>query len=259
MSKFENQTAIVTGGGKGIGQAIARRFAEEGAKVVIWEADEIAGEETTQEILAKGEEAHFFKCDITDEDSIQNALSEVREKFGPPDILINNAGIANVGTATTTSVEDFDKVMEVNAKGMFLCLRNIIPTMVEKKSGVIMNLASIASRLGIADRFAYSASKGAVLAMTLSVARDYVAHGIRCNCICPGRVHTPFVDGFLKKYYPDENDRDEKFDELSKYQPIGRMGEPEEIANIASFLCSAEASFITGGAYDIDGGVMSLK
>jgi NAD(P)-dependent dehydrogenase (short-subunit alcohol dehydrogenase family) len=259
MSKFENQTAIVTGGGKGIGQAIARRFAEEGAKVAIWEADEISGEETTQEILAKGEEAHFFKCDITDEDSIQNALSEVREKFGPPDILINNAGIANVGTATTTSVEDFDKVMEVNAKGMFLCLRNIIPTMVEKKSGVIMNLASIASRLGIADRFAYSASKGAVLAMTLSVARDYVDHGIRCNCICPGRVHTPFVDGFLKKYYPDENDRDEKFDELSKYQPIGRMGEPEEIANIASFLCSAEASFITGGAYDIDGGVMSLK
>jgi NAD(P)-dependent dehydrogenase (short-subunit alcohol dehydrogenase family) len=259
MSKFENQTAIVTGGGKGIGQAIAKRFAKEGAQVAIWEADEIAGEETTQEILANGQAAHFFKCDVTDEQSIQNALSEVREKFGTPDILINNAGIANVGTATTTSVEDFDKVMEVNAKGMFLCLRNIIPTMVEKKSGVIMNLASIASRLGIADRFAYSASKGAVLAMTLSVARDYVDHGIRCNCVCPGRVHTPFVDGFLKKYYPDENDRNEKFDELSTYQPIGRMGEPEEIANIASFLCSAEASFITGGAYDIDGGVMSLK
>ena len=259
MSKFKNNTAIVTGGGKGIGQAIARRFAEEGAKVTIWEADEIAGEETTQEILAKGQEAHFFKCDITDEQSIQNALSGVSEKFGTPDILINNAGIANVGTATTTSVEDFDKVMEVNAKGMFLCLRNIIPTMIEKKSGVILNLASIASRLGIADRFAYSASKGAVLAMTLSVARDYVDHGIRCNCVCPGRVHTPFVDGFLKKYYPDENDRNEKFDELSKYQPIGRMGEPHEIANIASFLCSSDASFITGGAYDIDGGVMSLK
>lgn len=259
MSKFKNNTAIVTGGGKGIGQAIARRFAEEGAKVAIWEADEISGEETNQEILAKGQEAHFFKCDITDEQSIQNALSGVSEKFGTPDILINNAGIANVGTATTTSVEDFDKVMEVNVKGMFLCLRNIIPTMIEKNSGVILNLASIASRLGIAERFAYSSSKGAVLAMTLSVARDYVDHGIRCNCVCPGRVHTPFVDGFLKKYYPDENDRNEKFDELSKYQPIGRMGEPEEIANIASFLCSSDASFITGGAYDIDGGVMNLK
>jgi NAD(P)-dependent dehydrogenase (short-subunit alcohol dehydrogenase family) len=259
MSNFNNQTVIITGGGKGIGQAIARRFARDGAKVAIWEADEIAGEETTQEILAKGQEAHCFKCDITDEKSIQNALSEGSEKFGTPDILINNAGIANVGTATTTSVEDFDKVMGVNAKGMFLCLKNVIPKMAEKKSGVILNLASIASRLGIADRFAYSASKGAVLAMTLSVARDYVEYGIRCNCICPGRVHTPFVDGFLKKYYPNQNERDEKFDELSKYQPIGRMGEPEEIANIASFLCSPDASFITGGAYDIDGGVMSLK
>ena len=259
MNNFKNQTVIITGGGKGIGQAIARRFAEEGARVAIWEADEIAGEETAKEIITKGQQANCFKCDITDEESIQNALSEVSEKFGIPDILINNAGIANVGTATTTSVEDFDKVMAVNAKGMFLCLKNVLPKMAEKKSGIILNLASIASRLGIADRFAYSASKGAVLAMTLSVARDFVEQGIRCNCICPGRVHTPFVDGFLKKYYPDENERNEKFDELSKYQPIGRMGEPEEIANIASFLCSPNASFITGGAYDIDGGVMSLK
>ena len=198
MNKFKEQIAIVTGGGKGIGQAIAKRFAGEGAKVAIWDADEIAGEETAREILAKGQKAHFCKCDITDEASVQGALSIISEKFGTPDILINNAGIANVGTATTTSVEDFDKVMAVNAKGMFLCLRNVLPQMVEKKFGVILNLASIASRLGIADRFAYSASKGAVLAMTLSVARDFVEQGIRCNCICPGRVHTPFVDGFQK-------------------------------------------------------------
>ena len=259
MNKFKEQIAIVTGGGKGIGQAIAKRFAGEGAKVAIWDADELAGEETAREILAKGQKAHFCKCDITDEASVKGALSIISEKFGSPDILINNAGIANVGTATTTSVEDFDKVMAVNAKGMFLCLRHVLPQMVEKKFGVILNLASIASRLGIADRFAYSASKGAVLAMTLSVARDFVGHGIRCNCICPGRVHTPFVDGFLKKYYPDDLERSEKFEELSKYQPIGRMGEPDEIANIAAFICSNEASFITGGAYDIDGGVMSLK
>ena len=222
MSKFKDNTVIVTGGGKGIGQAIARRFAEEGAKVAIWEADELAGEETTQEILANGHEAHFLKCDITDEGSIQNALSGVSEKFGTPDILINNAGIANVGTATTTSVEDFDKVMEVNAKGMFLCLRNIVPTMMEKKSGVILNLASIASRLGIADRFAYSASKGAVLAMTLSVARDYVDYGIRCNCVCPGRVHRPFVDGFVKKYQPVGKERKEKFEERVNFMHIGK-------------------------------------
>jgi NAD(P)-dependent dehydrogenase (short-subunit alcohol dehydrogenase family) len=259
MSKLYNQVAIVTGGGKGIGKAISERFAKEGAKVAIWEADQSAAEETVQEIIKSGNSAQSFPCDITQEESILDALSSVSEQMGKPEILINNAGIANVGTATTTSVEDYDKVMEVNAKGMFLCLKHVLPIMQKEKSGVVLNLASIASRLGIADRFAYSASKGAVLSMTLSVARDFVSHGIRCNCLCPGRVHTPFVDGFLKKYYPEENVRNEKFDELSKYQPIGRMGEPQEIANIATFLCSNEASFITGGAYDIDGGVMSLK
>ena len=164
-----------------------------------------------------------------------------------------------MGNATNTSEEDFDQVMQINARGTFLCLKEVLPHMAKAGNGVVLNLASIASRLGIADRFAYSASKGAVLAMTLSVARDFVDQGIRCNCVCPGRVHTPFVDGFLKKFYPDEKDRSEKFDELSKYQPIGRMGEPQEIANLAAFLCSDEASFITGGAYDVDGGVMSLK
>ena len=164
-----------------------------------------------------------------------------------------------MGNATNTSEEDFDQVMQINARGTFLCLKEVLPHMAKAGNGVVLNLASIASRLGIADRFAYSASKGAVLAMTLSVARDFVDQGIRCICVCPGRVHTPFVDGFLKKFYPDEKDRSEKFDELSKYQPIGRMGEPQEIANLAAFLCSDEASFITGGAYDVDGGVMSLK
>ena len=259
MSRLQDQVAIVTGGGKGIGKAISQRFAKEGAKVAIWEADQSAGEETALEITNAGHHAHSFLCDITQEKSISAALSAVTSQMGNPQILVNNAGIANVGTATTTSIEDFDKVMEVNAKGMFLCLKHVLPTMQECKTGVILNLASIASRLGIAERFAYSASKGAVLAMTLSVARDFVDHGIRCNCVCPGRVHTPFVDGFLTKYYPEENNRKQKFEELSKYQPMGRMGEPEEIANIATFLCSKEASFITGSSYDIDGGVMSLK
>ena len=259
MSKLINQVAIVTGGGKGIGQAIATRFASEGAKVSIWDMDISAAEETVNQISQEGNQAHAFSCDITSEASVSLALSESVQTLGKPTMLVNNAGIANVGKVTTTSVEDFDQVMKVNAKGMFLCLRQVIPLMEENKNGVILNLASIAARLGIADRFAYSASKGAVLAMTLSVARDYVDHGIRCNCICPGRVHTPFVDGFLEKYYPEERERSEKFDELSKHQPLGRMGEPEEIANLAAFLCSKDASFITGAAYDIDGGVMSLK
>ena len=135
MNKLQNQVSIVTGGGKGIGKAIAKRFAKEGAKVAIWEADATAGEETAGEISSEGLEAHSISCDITDEASIQSALNQVLERFGSPEILVNNAGIANVGTATTTSVEDFEKVMEVNAKGMFLCLRNIVPKMVDKKSG----------------------------------------------------------------------------------------------------------------------------
>ena len=259
MNKLDDKIAIVTGGGKGIGRAISLRFASEGAKVAIWEKDLDAAEETSKQISESGGMSIRIECEISDKNSVSNALKETIDGLGKPTHLINNAGIAHVGTATTTTEEDFDRVMNVNTKGLFLCLQAVLPVLVDNGGGVILNLASIASRLGIADRFAYSASKGAALAMTLSVAKDYVDQGIRCNCLCPGRVHTPFVDGFLEKYYPDENERSEKFTELSKYQPIGRMGEPEEIASLATFLCSDEASFITGSAYDVDGGTMTLR
>ena len=259
MNKLDDKIAIVTGGGKGIGRAISLRFASEGAKVAIWEKDLDAAVETSKQISDSGGMAVSIECEISDQNSVSNALKETIDALGKPTHLVNNAGIAHVGTATTTTEEDFDRVMNVNTKGLFLCLQAVIPVLVDNGGGVILNLASIASRLGIADRFAYSASKGSVLAMTLSVAKDYVEKGIRCNCLCPGRVHTPFVDGFLEKYYPDQNERDQKFTELSKYQPIGRMGEPEEIASLATFLCSEEASFITGGAYDVDGGTMTLR
>ena len=259
MSRLSEKTAIVTGGGKGIGQAIARRFAKEGAQVAIWEQDEEAGKNTAEEITRDGGSAIEVACDVTNPDSIASALRQTSEHLSVPAILVNNAGIAHVGTATNTSEEDFDRIMKVNAKGAFLCLQAVLPVMAENGGGAVLNLASIASRLGIAERFAYSASKGAILAMTLSVAKDFIAQGIRCNCVCPGRVHTPFVDGFLQKYYPEGEERELKFKELSEYQPIGRMGEPEEIANLAAFLCSEEASFITGGAYDVDGGTMNLR
>ena len=259
MNKLDDKIAIVTGGGKGIGRAISLRFASEGAKVAIWEKDLDAAEETSKQISELGGMSIRIECEISDKNSVSNALKETIDSLGKPTHLINNAGIAHVGTATTTTEEDFDRVMNVNTKGLFLCLQAVLPVLVDNGGGVILNLASIASRLGIADRFAYSASKGAALAMTLSVAKDYVDQGIRCNCLCPGRVHTPFVDGFLEKYYPDENERSEKFTELSEYQPIGRMGEPGEIASHATFLCSDEASFITGSAYDVDGGTMTLR
>jgi NAD(P)-dependent dehydrogenase (short-subunit alcohol dehydrogenase family) len=179
------------------------------------------------------------------------------EKIGPHDILINNAGIAHIGKAGTTNEEDFDRIVNVNVKGVYNCLFASIPLMKKKGGGVILNMASVAAWVGIPERFAYSMAKGAVAAMTLSVAKDYIDENIRCNSISPGRVHTPFVDGFLKKNYPGKEE--EMFEKLSKTQPIGRMARPEEIAALALYLCSDEASFITGTDYPIDGGFLKLN
>jgi len=172
-------------------------------------------------------------------------------------ILVNNAGISHIGTVESTSDEDFDRVVRVNIKGFYNCMHAVIGHMKNSGGGAILNMASIAGSAGLPDRFAYSMSKGAVIAMTYSVARDYLAHNIRCNCISPARVHTPFVDNYLKKDYPGREQ--EMFDKLAKSQPIGRMAEPSEVASLASFLCSDEASFITGVDYPLDGGFFNLR
>jgi NAD(P)-dependent dehydrogenase (short-subunit alcohol dehydrogenase family) len=177
--------------------------------------------------------------------------------IGPFDILVNNAGIAHIGKADTTSEEDFDRVMSVNVKGVYNCLHAAIPQLRANGGGVIVNMASVAGSVGIKERFAYSTAKGAVMAMTLSVAKDYLQDGIRCNSISPGRVHTPFVDGFLARNYPGREA--EMFEQLSKTQPIGRMGRPDEVAALALYLCSNEAAFITGTDYPIDGGFITLN
>jgi NAD(P)-dependent dehydrogenase (short-subunit alcohol dehydrogenase family) len=253
-TSLHGRTAIVTGGSSGIGDAIARLFASRGARVAI--LDIAPADRTVQAIEQSGAQALSVACDVGVQRDVDRAFTDVTSRFGPLDILVNSAGIAHVGTVEQTTEEDLDRVYSVNVKGVYNCLRAGVTAMKER-GGAILNIASVASSVGLADRFAYSMSKGAVLTMTYSVARDYVAHRIRCNCVAPGRVHTPFVDGYLAANYPGRER--EMFEQLSRTQPIGRMGRPEEIAELALFLCSDAAAFITGSNFPIDGGFVSLK
>lgn len=256
MFTLNNKTAIITGGGSGIGKAITTVFARQGAQVYVLDMDEKGASATVQEIVDAGNKAAFYKCNVADQKNVKAVVAEITAKHGSIDILVNNAGIAHVGQADNTSEEDFDRIVSVNIKGVYNCLHEVIPFMKEK-GGSILNMASIAAMVGIPDRFVYSTAKGAVAAMTLSVAKDYMKYNIRCNAISPARVHTPFVDGFLAKNYPGKEA--EMFEKLSKTQPIGRMAKPEEIAYLALYLCSDEASFITGCDYPIDGGFVKLN
>ena len=255
MFNLNNKTAIITGGGSGIGRAMSVLFAKQGANVYILDLDEKGVNATIAEIGENGT-ATYVKTDVSNADDVKKSVSSIGTKHGSIDILINNAGIAHVGTVETTEESDFDRLYSVNVKGVFLVSKNVVPFMKEK-GGSILNLASIASTIGLPDRFAYSTTKGAVVGMTLSLAKDYLRYNIRCNCISPARVHTPFVDGFIAKNYPGKEE--EMFRKLSATQPIGRMGKPEEIAYLALYLCSDEASFITGCDYPIDGGFTRLN
>jgi len=255
MFRLDNKTAIITGGGSGIGKAIATVFAKQGAAIHILDMDEQGANNVVKEITANGGKAQFYKCDVSKQSEVKQIVDGIAAS-GSIDILVNNAGIAHIGTADTTAEADFDRLMSVNVKGVYNCLHTVLPHM-KQNGGSIVNMASIASLVGIPDRFAYSMTKGAVVGMTLSVAKDYLKYNIRCNCISPARVHTPFVDGFLAKNYPGKEA--EMFEKLSKTQPIGRMGKPEEIGYLALYLCSNEASFITGCDYPIDGGFVKLN
>ncbi len=253
MFSLQNKKAVVTGGGSGIGKAIALALAKQGAEVHILELTTEQAQSTFEEIESNGNKCFTYSCDVSEQQQVINTFCQI----GSINILVNNAGIAHVGKADTTPEIDFDRVMNVNVKGVYNCLYAAIPQLRLSGGGVIINMASIASLVGLPDRFAYSAAKGAVKAMTMSVAKDYITENIRCNSISPARVHTPFVDGFLAKNYPDNIP--EMFEKLSKTQPIGRMGKPEEIGALALFLCSDEASFITGCDYPIDGGFTTLN
>ena len=253
MFSLTEKNAVITGGGSGIGKAIALLFARQGAVVHIIELNSENAQQAVNEIKQEGGKAFAYSADVSRQDQILETFNQLAKV----DILVNNAGIAHVGKVEGTTEEDFDRVYNVNVKGAYNCLYAAIPLMKAQGGGSILNMASIASSVGIADRFAYSMSKGAIHAMSMSVARDYLQDKIRSNSISPARVHTPFVDGFIAKNYPGKEE--EIFEKLSKSQPIGRMGQPEEIAALALYLCSDEAGFITGCDYPIDGGFIKLN
>lgn len=253
MFSLQNKKAVITGGGSGIGKAIAVLFAQQGAEVHIIELTTESASIAVEEITANGGKVFAHACNVASQKDILAIFKEI----GGIHILVNNAGIAHVGKADTTPEEDFDRVVNVNIKGVYNCLYAAIPQLRISGGGVIINMASIAALVGIPDRFVYSTTKGAIIAMTLSVAKDYMSENIRCNSISPARVHTPFVDGFIAKNYP--GNEKEMFDKLSKTQPIGRMAKPPEIAALTLYLCSDEASFITGCDYPIDGGFVKLN
>jgi len=253
MFNLTGKHAVITGGGSGIGKAIASLFAQQGAIVYIIELNANAAQQAVQEITASGNQAFAYSADVTDQQQITAAFQAI----GKIDILVNNAGIAHVGNVEKTAEADFDRVYNVNVRGAYNCLFAAIPLMKANGGGVIVSMASIASSVGIADRFAYSMSKGAIHAMSMSIARDYLHDNIRSNSISPARVHTPFVDGFISKNYAGQEA--EIFEKLSQSQPIGRMAKPEEVASLALYLCSAEAGFITGCDYPIDGGFIKLN
>lgn len=237
---LKDKNIIITGGSSGIGESIIDLLLKNKANVVNIDVNDNL---KTKTIIT----------DITNNQDVTKILNSIPKKI---DILINNAGIGLVGNIENTDEKDFDKIFEVNVKGLFNITKVIIPRM-KKNGGSIINMASTAAIVGLDDRFAYSASKGAVMSMTNSIAKDYLSYRIRCNSISPGRVHTPFVDSYLEKFYP--NNKQEMFEKLSKTQPLGRMAKPSEVASLVLYLCSDEASFITGSDFQIDGGFVKLN
>ena len=266
-----SRVAAITGAGSGIGEAIALLFARQGARVLVLDLDEAAARRTAERIVATGGAASAIACDVSDAGSVGSAFGAIDRDHGRLDVLVNNAGIAHVGTAETTPEPDAgtekqrafslaqfggrltasgEMQIDVSALDPLMFFQHLLPRVFNQ----VLNMASIASLVGIPDRFAYSMSKGAVLAMTRSIAVDYMKKGVRCNCVCPARVHTPFVDGYLATNYPGRER--EMFETLSAYQPLGRMGTPEEVAQLALYLCADESAFVTGQAFPLDGGVL---
>jgi len=257
LFSLKNKVAIVTGGGKGIGESICKIFAQQGAMVHILDKDKDNGLRVSMQIRNHKGKAIFHHIDLTKHKKLGKLFKKIYKKEGSLDILVNNAGIIRSGNVENTTPDDLDKLYAVNVKSVYSCLHYGIKYMKKSGGGAIVNLASIASVIGLANRFAYSATKGAIYTMTFSIAKDYIHDRIRCNAVGPARVHTHFIDDYLKQHYPDKEK--EVFDAISKTQPIGRMGKPDEVAQLITYLCSDEAGFVTGSFYPIDGGFLTLN
>jgi len=253
-ASLAGKISVVTGGASGIGAATVRAFAAQGAVVYAADLDASGAERLAAELRNEGADVTALALDVTSADAVDAAFRGVIQRSGRVDALVNSAGVAHVGTLLDTSENDLDRLYAVNVKGTIHACRAAVREMIGQGGGTIVNLASIASVIGLNDRFAYTMTKGAVLSLTRSIAVDYMKQGVRCNCICPTRVHTPFVDGFISRNYPGREA--EMFKKLSEYQPMGRMAKPEEVAAMALFLSSDASSFITGHAMPVDGGVL---
>jgi 2-keto-3-deoxy-L-fuconate dehydrogenase len=254
---LHGRVAVVSGGASGIGRSVTLLLARQGARVFVLDRDAPSAERVVSEVSERGGTGAFVSCDVSSASEVAAAFAAVEREAVRLDILVNNAGVSHIGDLLATSEAELDRIYAVNVKGVYHCLREGVPLLLRSGGGAIVNLSSIAALVGLENRFAYSMSKGAVSAMTLSVARDYLAHGIRCNAICPARVHTPFVDTFLARHFPGQER--EMFERLSLAQPIGRMGTPDEVAALVLYLCSDEAGFVTGNEYPIDGGAVHLR
>ncbi|MFS0725146.1 SDR family NAD(P)-dependent oxidoreductase [Paenibacillus sp. 1P07SE] len=254
--RLKDKVVLITGAGSGIGRSTALRFAGEGAVVIINDLDERSGEEAASTITATGGMATFVKADVTDPASVQQMVEKIIGQYGRIDVLFNNAGISGVGAIHEIEPEQWDKVMRVNINGVYLTSKYVVPHMMERRSGNIIHMSSCIAEIGLARRASYSATKGAVLALTKSMQVDYAPYNIRVNALLPGTIMTPFVENYLKTSYEDP---DEAIAAIKNRQLSGELGKPDDVAEAALFLASDESKFMMGSPLYIDGGVVFGK